>query len=260
VPVLGGLVAILVSQLCTAQGTPTISKDTQALGVLNSCLDALGGLKNVSAIQDFSASGTVTYYWAGKTIMGTSKIIGLGADRFRVDTTLPDGVRGWAIKGVSGWRTEESGKVSSLPLHQVLTADTSVFFIPRLLASINDPVISLSYVGLEALQDTQVHHLRLQTKPPALETTSLSGIAVKDFYIDSTTLLLVKFADQVFPLDTTTDSLPHSISFSKYQVVNGIQMPFVADETIDSVPVSHVEITSLQFNVGLTDSAFDATQ
>jgi len=137
-----------------------------------------------------------------------------------------------------------------------------MFFFPRIVASLGDPSTIISYLALETLQGTQVHHLRLQPPPPSqIDTTgALSQIAVKDFYVDATTFLLVKIQDQAYRVDTTTDSLPHTISFSNYQAVNGVLVPFALDETIDGIRVSHVEISSLNFNVGLTDSAFDLTQ
>ena len=62
------LLAIVSSSVWSqAQGT----KDPQAITLLNSCLLASGGLVAISTISDFSASGSITYYWASQNVQGT---------------------------------------------------------------------------------------------------------------------------------------------------------------------------------------------
>jgi hypothetical protein len=232
-------------------------KDSQAVSILNSLKDASGGA-SVDSLQDFTAIGVFTHYWANKEVMGDATITGLGTDHFQVDESLPDGQRTWTMKGLIGSRKDLDGKVSTLALHEVLNADRMMYFLPQIVFALNDPLTTVSYVGLESMKTGDVHHLRILPALPAVQgiDKKLGTVTVKDLFIDAKTFLLVKLEDQAQRIGTSNDPLPRSLSYSDYRDVQGVLMPFTVDETINGVPVLHFETTSLSLNTGLTDSNF----
>ncbi|MGC2186140.1 MAG: hypothetical protein WA637_22920 [Terriglobales bacterium] len=251
---------LMVAPLRAAQAQ-TATKDPKAISVLMSAIEAAGGVETVGALKDMSASGSISYFWAGKEVVGSVAIKGLGIDRFRFDATLPDGSLSWVVRGTTGFARDQNGKVSQFPLHKALSADNLMFFIPRLVLWVTDPNIGVLYMGTTSFQGALVHHISIQRTPPAqlagTTTARLSQVMSKDLYIDSTSSLITRIEDQIYPVGTVTDPLPHSVVFSDYRTVNGIVLPFSADEQIDGVTVSRLALDVVLFNTGLTDSAFN---
>jgi hypothetical protein len=247
----------------TATPIATIAdKDPKAVSVLTSLEQASGGASMVEGILDITAQGVFTHYWANQEVKGDATILGLGTDHFQLIETLPDGERSWTMKGVIGTTKNLDGKVATLALHEILSADTLMYFLPRIVFAIKDPLTTISYVGLESMQEAQVHHLRIQTVLPSVEgiDKELANVTAKELFVDAKTSLLVKIEDQAQRSRTSRDPLPHSLSYSNYQDIQGILMPFAIDETIDGIPVSHFETTNLSINTGLTDSSFVLAQ
>src|ERR1700722_2251304 len=93
-----GSVCILAS-IPAAQQTPsappTVQRDPQAITILTQALNAAGGTSAVVGVPHYTATANVTYYWAGEQVEGTAVLKGRGTGQFRVDATLPDGMRCW---------------------------------------------------------------------------------------------------------------------------------------------------------------------
>src|SRR6266571_2780701 len=95
-------------------------RDPQALSILNQVLAASGGAQALSAIQDFTASGNITYFWAGDQVQGTVKVKGRSTTDFRVDASLPEGTRSWvAISGKGSLRNLD-GSLVAIPSNTAL--------------------------------------------------------------------------------------------------------------------------------------------
>src|SRR5207302_8995380 len=70
----------------SAAQQPPPQRDPQAVTILQRCLVAAGGAQAFGAIQDFLASGTITYYWAGQEVIGSVTAQGKGLTEFRLDS------------------------------------------------------------------------------------------------------------------------------------------------------------------------------
>ncbi len=79
------------------QSGPTqIVQDAHALSLLSQALAVGGGAQAVAAISDYTATGNITYY-ADEAAQGTVTAMGTNSQEFRLDATLPSGVRSWAV-------------------------------------------------------------------------------------------------------------------------------------------------------------------
>jgi len=108
------LVSCAISAHLAAQQTATsqtVQKDPQALSVLTQALNAAGGSAALSPIQDFKGTGTITYYWGGEEVNASVTVKGRGTGQFRLDATLPDGVRSWAVNNGTGFVRNPDGTV-----------------------------------------------------------------------------------------------------------------------------------------------------
>jgi hypothetical protein len=242
--------------MAIAQQTAPPAKDSQAVTVLSQCLAAAGGAQAVTVIQDYSASGGITYYWAGKEVQGTVVARGRGSGQFRMDATLPNGVRSWTVSNGVGSLKEVDGTVSSIPYSNTINVGSLTFPLVYLAFASSDSSTSISYVGLETRYGTQVHHIRLQ-KALAVDPGGIQGkLTRRDFFVDSSTFLVVATLDTVHQIFDSRAAFPHEIRFADYRNVAGAFVPFAITEYYGGQAVSLIQLTQVTFNTGLSDSDF----
>lgn len=104
----GTLLFLIVVGVTVAQNAPSAASqdqslpanDSQVLAVLNQALAVGGG--SGAGPQSFSASGSITYYWAGKEVRGSVVVQGRASDQFRLDASLPEGTRSLTVNRGKG--------------------------------------------------------------------------------------------------------------------------------------------------------------
>jgi len=92
-----------------------IPRDPQAVSVLTQALSAArGSSSSISAIQDYTAVGTITVMAPSGQLQGSVTITALGPSEFRMDMSVPAGTRSVAVhNGILSTKTED-GTVTSL--------------------------------------------------------------------------------------------------------------------------------------------------
>ncbi|MHB8502560.1 MAG: hypothetical protein ACYDHE_16665 [Candidatus Acidiferrales bacterium] len=259
----GSFVFLLV--LSAAQPSATqqtaatsVQRDPQALTVLAQTLKAAGGPAALSAIQDVTGSGNITYYWGGEEVQGTVSVKGRGLGQFRLDAILQNGARSWAVSNGAGFEKDADGTVTKIPYHNTLNVGNltlPIYFISQLP---QDAAASLIYVGLETKNGAQVHHIRTQkTFSSNLDPSGIvSKLTARDFFIDATTFQIVSTLDMVHPASASTIDYPRETQFSDYRAVNGILVPFSITEVATGQRTYSIQLNQVTFNSGLQDSDF----
>ncbi|MGH9470812.1 MAG: hypothetical protein ACRD1N_10795 [Terriglobia bacterium] len=111
-----------------AQSVPLVaSSDAPAEAALAQSLQAAGGAQVLETVQDFTATGQITYYWAGKAVQGSVTLRGRGIDQFRLDAVLPQGTRSWAVSHGAGTLEKPDGTKSSIPGHNAISMGSLTF-------------------------------------------------------------------------------------------------------------------------------------
>src|SRR5258708_12792929 len=82
-----------LGQQSTTPNSQTAQRDPQALTVLTQAVNAIGGARALAAVQDFTASGTITFNWAGEPVEGSLPVQCQRLNHFRITPTLPAGTR-----------------------------------------------------------------------------------------------------------------------------------------------------------------------
>lgn len=92
------LSVFLVASSVYAQqpSSPAPTSDPQAVAILAQVLANAGGAARLASIQDFTGTGNITYSQPS-TMSGTVIVRGTTQEQFRIDATLPAGVRSQAI-------------------------------------------------------------------------------------------------------------------------------------------------------------------
>src|SRR5258708_39253639 len=98
-PVIGVYLCFILV-LSTSAQTP--QQDPQAVSILTQCLNVAGGSAAVSGVRDFTATGTITYNWAGQQVTGPLTVYGKGLGEFRMDATVSGGTQSFIVNGSAG--------------------------------------------------------------------------------------------------------------------------------------------------------------
>ncbi len=238
--------------------SPAQTSDPQAISVLTQALNAAGGPIALGSIRDFTATGTITYFWAGSPVPGTATARGRGADQFRLDASIPQGARSHAVSHGQGAFKDTSGTVKPIPYHNTVNVGILTFPFPGIIARLNDPLTSITYVGLVQLAARQTHQVRVRRQFGATTDPNgtLSNLTVTDYFVDAQTYLLVKVTDMTHPVGTLTRSYQHDIELENYTNIGGVNVPMLVREKITGQTIWELRLSSVSFNTGLTDADF----
>jgi hypothetical protein len=88
-------------------------------------------------------------------------------------------------------------------------------------------------------------------------TSLFSKLSTRDYFFDPTSLTLLRVRDLLHPdNDALNGALIHTIDYGNYQTLNGILVPFSVVETIAGQQTWKMQLTSVAFNTGLSDTDF----
>jgi hypothetical protein len=255
------LFAILVPLYCfpmlaqqTEPTSPATLKDPQAVSILNQAISVAGGMQAISAINDYTASGTVTLHEA-TDLQGSVTVTSLGLNSFRQDATLAAGARTQVMTNGGSTIKFEDGTFrqiyrdapwypGALPLPYLL--------IVRALIS---PAYSVQNEGVISIDGRSAYDIRLQllagTHPPG----GPPDFVTRDFFIDASTFQVVMTQD----LYHSNRSQIRQVRYSDFRTVNGVLAAFAFDEAIQGRERWKINLNQIGFNTGIAASAFTLT-
>src|SRR6266480_3508781 len=149
-------------RLNSQQSAETPQRDPFAIQVLSQCLNAAGGMQPLSGVQDYTATGVVTYFWAGGPDHGSATVRGRGDGQFRFDANLPKGQRFWTVSKSVGSVKEIDGTLRSIPYHNALHLGSLTFPFPKVLAALQDSSWTISYMGVAEVSGHQAHRIGIR--------------------------------------------------------------------------------------------------
>jgi hypothetical protein len=244
--------SLFVSVVLFSQSPPATPvaaiKDPHAMTVTAQLISAAGGMPAISAIDDYTAKGSVAYY-ALNNVSGTVTIRESGLTQLRFDADLPTGTRSQAING--GQVTFREGGATSTAFEQVPIYPGCVV-LPNLflaVASIS-PDFSLTYKGTVQVDGRTTHDLQIQRVLPHPDLIRNPEILTTDVFIEATTFQVVMMQD------SNPRREIRQIRYSDYRPLNGVLVPFAISERIGGNQTWTVQISQISLNTGLQDSDF----
>jgi len=243
------------------------TRDLQAISLLAQSINvAVGHAQGWGAIQDFVATGTITYFWAGEAVPGPATLRGRAPDQFRLDADLPDsaacvgcpGTRSYVINHGWGVLKGPDRTLARLPFHNTVNIGILSFPYPTIAALVADPSTFINYLGAASLNGRPVYRIRMQRRLAATTDPdgALSSLCTTDYFVDAQSSLILRTLDLTHPDETPLRSYAHEVEFDGYSSVNGIQFPRVVREKVDGQTIWEVQLSTISFNVGLTDADF----
>ena len=249
-----------------AQSQSSVTKDPQAVTILQQALSVAGGGAAISGIKDYTGSGTLVFHQRqDEAVSGTVTVSGRWLDQFRIDETTTSGVRSLTFNQGHIARKREDGAVSQFPpLGKVPSSDAfpwqtpmfaeSIGFpYPQLLTALNNPQFSIVYRGLLTLNGKSAHDVEIRQVPPG--TQDMGGFFAKyhtsDLFIDSGSFQIM-MTQNMLPKDVV-----HQVWYSNYTPVSGVLAPFSIGEQMGGQQVRDIHLNQITFNNGLQDSNFN---
>jgi hypothetical protein len=138
-------VAAIQTQQSASSAAPT--RDPQALTILTQCLQAAGGSQAIAAIQDFTASGSITYYWARQQVAGDVTIKGRGLTQFRMDASVGNGVRSVVVNGSSGSVKHIDGTTRTFSADELAYFASPTFPPTQVEIALQDTSANITFIG-----------------------------------------------------------------------------------------------------------------
>ena len=260
----------LLAQVTSPRGqntttSPVATQDPQAMSVLNQALGVAGGAAAISAITDYTGAGQITYHLGhDQTVQGNVTLQILGVERFRLDASLPSGVRSWLINEGRMARKSENGTTFEFPPKGTIpSSDAFPYQSPMFPGGLVFPHLPLtgvsadtqygvSYKGVVPIDGHSAHEIEVQFIPTEQpDPENMIAYHTTDFFIDTSSLQLL------MTQDTVPKNVVHQLQYSDYRLVNNALFPFAISEVLGGQKSWTIQLDQVRVNLGLQESVFD---
>ena len=244
---------LLFSLLGVAQ-QPPVSKDPNAIAIIQQSLSAMGGGQNFTDVQ---ATGTTTLY--GDTGNQSYPITLMATGRTNIRTTVQheNGPRVYVTDGTTA--CVDGAMAQNISDMQFDMYARRIDFVPvlSLLREYGADNMQVQYAGSATVGSSTVDVVALSFMPTAAPP-GFNGYAATQrlFYIDRATLLVTKM-QFVTVIDSGAVQGPTTeIYFSQYQMIGGFAVPMLQSTYADGRLAQDLALDSASFNSGLDASNF----
>jgi hypothetical protein len=228
-------------------------RDKTALVFLGQVILKAGGSALITAVQDFTAQGTITHYWGESPEQGELTIKSRGSSQFRLDSNLPEGTWSFVANNGNGKQLFPDGTSTQVAFQNLLNAGSLTWPILKVNAALLDPTSTILDVGVVQLGNGQARQIQVQQNSAGM----LSKNTKTDYFFDSVSYLILRTQDIAHPNDDALNGgTKHLLDFTNYQNINGLLIPFAISQSIAGQQTWSVQLSSVSFNTGLSDSDF----
>jgi len=217
---------------------------------------AMQALTGGASISSVTEEGTVTKTVGGVREQGSITLTtnGLMSSESQVSTESGQlsEIRTWDGANPSGQWTGPDGQQHQMTQQNCWT--DAVWFFPAmsLLSDYLDPNLVFTDVGQVQYSGGTVEHIEVYRAfsflPPYLQQ-QMQGVSQVDYYLDSQTALPVAMAFSVYGDDGAEASVPAAVTFSQYQPVSGIQVPYEVHRLLNGAPFLQIAITNASVSI-----------
>jgi len=225
-------------------------RDSQAVAIAKLAYQALGG----TLPNDSRAVANYDRVAGDSEDTGTIEVLTRGADQTSEKLTNSGGTTQVVYSRGYGFQKDVKG-ISRFTLEKSLASNSVVFPMVVIATAVLNPNSSVQFVGLESVNGKGVNHIRICPSSPDQNFTNITSFGTKDVWVEAGSGLPVQIAYQIFDSEGSAP-IPMAISYSNYQQVSGTMYPFQIQASKNGTPYMAITITSVAFNVGLTDQNF----
>ncbi len=257
--------------LCIAIATPRdivaaskyqLKQDPQAVTVAQAAFTAMGGVQAVAGYQDSQASGTVTLYAGGNPVTYPITMKSKGLRETRVEVQMAKGTNIRIMNQGQAVIQRPDGTVKTL--HSNNTFSEHVGHVPLLsvLAEIGNGNVNLIYQGTAQVQGQAEDVIELDFVPnlDPVSGAMFASMSRTLYYVNQATRLVDKIQSTPLYEGDMKNTVTEEVYLADYRSVNGLMVPFRQTVFADGKLDSDITFTSVNLNVGLSDSEFALPQ
>ena len=239
-----------------AAAQQTVERDPVALAIAQQALAAMGGGQSLLSYQDSEARGTLTIAVAASRnwpIVLKSK----GTKKVRVELSKPNGTNTLIVNGGRGVLKHADRTTRRLQPYTTIGQRVSHIPVFSLLAEYWDSNVEVTYVGQAVVSGRPAEVVALSLPSGDLLPASLARAASRTlFFIDKLSGLVAKVEYDHYAENDSNAKQKVETFFSDYRNVNGVLVPFRQITHTDGRLESELVLSSVAFNVGISDSEF----
>jgi len=231
--------------------TTPLSRDPQALVVLQQSLLKMGSPKDVSA------TGSVVTTEGSATRNGNVRIRIRGQSQTSEEFQFSDGsVTVTYSKGRAISRTSATPRKLNGP--DTLASQSAIFPAPVLASMISNLDVAIENLGIETLDGSQTYHFVLTDTFRSLpDSQNFSRLTRREVWVDSSSGLVTQISWRRYSGIGPADySIPFVARYADYILENGVFFPHHIDISLNGTPWASIQIGSVAVNTGLTDADF----
>ena len=252
-----------ISVPCSAQQNVASVGTTSAQSLLQQSLAAQVGNTQIS---DITLSGTAHRIASSDDESGTVTLKGLSSGATRLDFNFPSGPRSEyrspaADNPTGGWFGPD-GVVHPIADHNLVN-DWSWFPLFSLANAANPQNFLVSLVGTETRNGQSILHVTVSQQFASLSGKTaklLTHLSQIEIFLDAATLLPASIAYNIHPDDNALLDIPVELQFSDYRPVNGTQIPFHIQKSINNSLAFDLQFQNATLNTGLTPAQLGGAQ
>jgi len=244
------LVLVVIPTSILAQNPP--ASDQTALTLAAQAVAALTGGNSIS---DVTLSASVISVFGSAYDDGTGTFVAKGTGESRIDLSLSSSgtrsdVRNTANGTPAGAWAKNGGASTAYAAHNCWT--DAAWFFPALssLTQTTNSNFIFRYIGREQHGGVNTQHIQVY------QLGQFQAVSTMDFYLDPTSYVPLSVAFNLHPDDDMSRNIPVEALFANYRPVNGFQVPFHFQETLNGSMVLDVTVTNATFNIGVSDGIF----
>lgn len=253
---LGLLLATTIQAQQSSTPPPaTPVRDAQAAAILGASISAMsvGG----SLPSDSTATGAVTETIGSESQEGTIQILTRGTGESLEEISLPDLSQTTIYSYSMAGQTTGSGAQQQLSGQLAMTSQTVLYPLPLLVGAMNNPDVSLEYVGQETINGALTNHIRIwNTFASKTYLQPLASFSIRDMWVDASTGLPARISFTQQAAGGRAFKTLVEIDYSNYQQTGGLAYPKTIQKSLNGTLWLTISIQSVAFNTGLQDSQF----
>ena len=254
------LVLAIPIQAQQSVATAPAPRDAQSVLVLQRALAALVG---TTTIKDVTLSANANWIAGSDDESGSASLKATAIGQGRIDLSLSNGTRSEVMDASQAAPTGSwcgtDGTWHAMAGHNLFTDPT--WFFPTFLINraLSTSSYAISPMDVETQNGVAVDHVKIYQQQSGFTTdltALIQGLSQIDLYFNPSTLLPVSIAFNTHADNDALLNIPIQITFSNYQVVQGVSVPYHIQKYIQNGLVLDVTVTSVQVNSGLSTSDF----
>ena len=232
-------------------------KDKVAMAVLTQMGLTTGWVKG-RIPADIDAEGTLVRAAGDKEVSSAIHLKARVIGQFRSELRDSAGTRSTVVNGSRAVDVDSSRQSRKMAPHVAVSVRPVMFPFFLSLRDIDQPDLTVYYAGTEEISGQAAHRIEISQELAGDDALSdaLRRTSPIILWISTTSFLPLQMDYIRLATSNRRAELHFVRKLGDYRLVNGMLVPFLQEEWVEGQLMSTLKLTTVRFNVGLSDSDF----